>query len=136
LQDEAFLRQQKEDQRLRDEAALAKQNDAANVNLKQQIENTGNLFETQAALAEVSESTGKTREGYKITVMSMAGWGAIFLFWFEKEGQKMDAASAGKKTLDQMKGFCEKHGHKTNEKIDHIHIVYEEEYKAIAVREK
>lgn len=132
LQDAAFLRQQQENKRLQEETESAKLADASNVNLKQQIENTGNLFETQAQLAEVSENAGPVRQGYKITVMSMSGWGAIFLFWFEKEGQKMDAATAGKKTLDQMKSFCEKHGHKTNEKIDHIHIVYEEEYKAVA----
>lgn len=136
LQDEAFLRQQAEDQRLKDEANQAKLNDEANVNLQKQIATTGNLFETTAALAEVKENSGPVRQGYKITIMSPAGWGAIFLFWFANEGQKMEASAMGKKTLDQMKAFCEKHAHKTTEKVDHIHVVYEEDYKAVAVKEK
>lgn len=37
-----------------------------------------------------------------------------------------------KKTGNQMKAFCEKHANKTSEKIDHEHVIYEDDYKAIA----
>ncbi len=136
LQDEAFARQQAENKRLQEEAAQAKLNDAANVNLKQQIETTGNLFETQAQLAEVSEDTGKVRHGYKITVKDMAGAGAIFLFWYEKEGQYKSVDEWMKKTGAQMTAFCEKYAHKNDEKIVHKSVVYEDDFKAVAVKEK
>jgi hypothetical protein len=134
LQDAAFLRQQQESKRLQDEADQAKLNDAANVNLKQQIETTGNLFETQAQLAEISEDAGKVRQGYKITVKDMSGAGAIFLFWYEKEGQFKPVDEWMKKTGAQMTAFCEKYAHKNDERIVHKSVVYEEDYKAIATK--
>jgi hypothetical protein len=125
-------RQLDDQKRLQEQAELAKQKDAQNVKMQQTIATSTNLFDTHAQIADVKqENTAKARQGYKIDVLSAAGWGAIFLFWFENEGQKMHPSAMGKKTLDQMKAFCEKHAHKTNEKIDHVHVIYEEEFKAV-----
>jgi hypothetical protein len=135
LEEQARQRQLADQKRLQEETEAAKKKDLQNVQMQQSIATSSNLFETTAQLTEVSNAaTGKAKTGYKISVLSPAGWGAIFLFWFEKDGQKMDAAAMGKKTLDQMKAFCEKHALKTNEKIDHAHVVYEEDYKAVATK--
>lgn len=134
LEEDAENRRKADELKLQNETESNKQADLQKVELEKQINTTGTLFNTTAALAEIKQDTGKSRQGYKITVESAAGWGAIFLFWFEKEGQKMILADMGKKTLDQMKAFCEKHAHKQNEKIDHASVVYEEDYKAIATK--
>ncbi|QTE37517.1 hypothetical protein J3L18_00165 [Mucilaginibacter gossypii] len=132
LEAAAKKRQEDDELRLRQQAESAKQQDQQKVSLQQNIANTNNLFDSAAQLAEVKSDTGTARQSYKITVLSPAGLGAIFLFWFEKEGQFLNIEDAMKKTGNQMKAFCEKHANKTSEKIDHEHVIYEDDYKAIA----
>ena len=134
LRRQAQLRQEQEAARLREEAEEAKQADAEAIKTNETIAVTGSLFDTQAQLAEAKENTGKSRQGYQVNIYSMSGWMAIAAFWFSKEGAKTDPLTAGKKSLDQMKAFCEKHAHKTNEKVIHADVVYEEEFKAIATK--
>lgn len=108
--------------------------DEDKIKLDKQMATAGSLFDTQAQLAEIKESTGKVREGYTIAVTEPAGWGAIFLFWFEKEGQTMTSDQIEKKTFKQLKSFAEKYAHKHNEKIDNDAVIYEEEYKAVTTK--
>ena len=137
LEQDALERQQKEDQRLKEEAAEAKKQSEQNISLNKQMDNASTLFDTAAQLAEVKESnTGKTRSGYKINVLNTAGWGAIFMFYFEKEGMTLTVDDMGKKTMNQMKAFCEKYAHKEGEKIQSSHLSYEEDLKAVVTKEK
>lgn len=133
LELQAKQRQLDEQKRLQDEADNAKKKDSQNIELQKQIATSNTLFDAAAQLSDAKGSnTGQVRQGYKISVSSPAGWGAVFLFWFDKEGQKMKPEDMGKKSLDQMKTFCEKYAHKHNEKIDHESVTYEDEYKAVA----
>lgn len=134
LKDQADKRQREEEAEAKRKAEELRKADEDKIKLQQKMETAGSLFDTQAQLAEIKESTGKVRQGYKITVTEPAGWGAIFLFYFEKEGQTLDVETFGKKSLNQMKAFCEKHAHKHNEKIDNDAVVYEEEYKAVITK--
>jgi hypothetical protein len=123
---EAKLKQDKLDQEERDRQKIKSESEMATA---------GTLFNSAAAMAEIkNDSPARVREGYKITVHNAAGWGALFLFYFEKEGQKLDVETFGKKTMNQMKAFCEKHAHKTGEKIDSDHLFYEEDFKAVATK--
>lgn len=133
--------QRKADQRRKAEEAEAerlsaekRKADEDKIKLEQQMNTASTLFDTASELAEIKESTGKVRQGYKITVTEPAGWGAIFLFWFEKEGQKLNPDEMEKKTFKQLKTYCEKYAHKHNEKIDNDAVVYEEEYKAVTTK--
>lgn len=120
--DELRLKKEQEDQEAKDKAAV--QNTVA-------LETAGSLFDTTAALAEVKETTGKSKASEKINVLSTDGWGAIFIFYFEKEGKGLSVDDFGKKTLNQMKAFAEKNNNKSGEKIDNPFIEYVEEVKAV-----
>lgn len=115
------------------EAAEQAEKDKATIAATTQMETATSLFDTAAQLAEVKdESAAKVRQGYKINVLNVAGVGAMYMFWFEKQGLKLTVEEALKKTGNQQKAFCEKHAHSTGEMIDSIHLEYEEDYKAIA----
>jgi hypothetical protein len=135
----AAMEKAAEDRRIANElkqqqdAAEQAEKDKATIAANTQMENATSLFDTAAQLAEVKEeSAAKVRQGYKINVLNVAGVGAMYMFWFEKEGLKLSVEDALKKTGNQQKAFCEKHAHKTGEMIDSIHLKYEEEYKAVS----
>lgn len=138
--EKARLEKIAEDRRIAEEARQAleqkeqAEKDKLNVQATIQLETAGVLFDATAALTEVKESTGKARSGYKISVSNTDGWGAIFMFYFEKEGKGLSVEEFGKKTLNQMKAFAEKHALKKDEKIDNPFITYEEEFKAVATK--
>jgi hypothetical protein len=134
LEREAKERQEAEQARLITDQEKAKAIDAQNIEMNKQVATTGNLFDATEQLANINQNSGKTRLGYKITVKSMTGWGAIMAFWLTKEGITSDHNTIGKKTLEQMKAYCEKIAHKNNEKVIHADVVYEEDYKAIATK--
>lgn len=89
------------------------------------------LTASVAAQAElfVNEAP-KTKESYLIEVSNNAGYGVIFMFWFEKEGRGLTADKIEKKTIAQMKKFCEDYALKNDEKIVSPMITYTEVYKA------
>jgi hypothetical protein len=135
----AAMEKAAEDRRIADqlkqqhEAAVQAEKDKATIAATTQMETATSLFDTAAQLAEVKEeSAAKVRQGYKINVLNVAGVGAMYMFWFEKQGLKLTVEEALKKTGNQQKAFCEKHAHTTGEMIDSIHLEYEEDYKAIA----
>jgi hypothetical protein len=122
IAEEQRLAKENADQELKDKAAV--QNNVA-------METAGTLFNTTAQLAEVKENAGKAKVAEKINVLSTDGWGAIFIFYFEKEGKGLSVEDFGKKTLNQMRAYAEKHNNKTGEKIDNPFVIYVEEVKAV-----
>src|SRR5690606_23103254 len=84
LEAEAEQRRQEEAAKLKAEQETRAKADAARLEAEKQLQTATTLFDSAAQLAEVKEDTGKVRQGYNITVTNPAGWGAIFLFWFEK----------------------------------------------------
>jgi hypothetical protein len=135
MQEQADQRKKEAEDKLIKEAEEAKLQAEKTIEANKQMETAGTLFESAAALAEVADSgTGKVRQGYKINVLNASGWGGIFLFYFEKEGMNLSVDEMGKKTMNQMKAFCEKHAHKTGEKISSAHLTYEEDFKAVTTK--
>jgi hypothetical protein len=132
---EAAAEKRRKDNELKQqqEAAEQAEKDKATIAATTQMETATSLFDTAAQLAEVKEeSATKVRQGYKINVLNVAGVGAMYMFWFEKQGLKLTVEEALKKTGNQQKAFCEKHAHTTGEMIESIHLQYEEDYKAVA----
>jgi hypothetical protein len=131
LEAAAEARRIAEEQRLAKEKSDQELKDKANVAAVVQMETASTLFDTTAAMAEVKETAGKAKSAEKINVLSTDGWGAIFIFYFEKEGKGLSVEEFGKKTMNQMKAFAEKQANKIGEKIDNPFVIYEEEVKAV-----
>ncbi|REJ83148.1 MAG: hypothetical protein DWQ44_00070 [Bacteroidetes bacterium] len=87
------------------------------------------LFDHQAAQAELLPSQPKGREGYKITVNAAPGFALIFKMWYDNEGKSLKVDQILKKKIESLVTFCEKHAHKTGEKIESPLITYEEVFK-------
>ena len=90
------------------------------------------MFESSVNAAPSIESTAQVRTGYNIEVKTPHGYLMIMQLWFDKEGSKLAMDKFEKKTLGQMKSFCEKHAMKTGEKIDSKFIVYHDDYNVTA----
>lgn len=89
-----------------------------------------NLFD--AAIAATPEAAAiETRTGFDITVTHQAGWVEIFQLWYQNEGIKLGIEEMGKKSLNQMKAFAEKHAKATGEKISSTYLKYETAVKAV-----
>ena len=128
LQKEALERQQKETERLALEANQKINEGTQNA----AIEAAGKTFEatiaTQAQL--FGNDAPKTKDGYEIEITHRAGYGLLFQFWFEKEGCTLSPDKIEKKTIGQMKTFCEGYAIKNDEKIVSPLLKYKETYKA------
>jgi len=135
--EKARLEKVAEDRKIADELRLKREKDEQEAKDKATVQNTvaletaSTLFDTTAAIAEVKETAGKTKVAEKINVLTTDGWGAIFIFYFEKEGKGLSVEDFGKKTLIQMRAFAEKQNNKSGEKIDNPFIEYVEEVKAV-----
>lgn len=127
LQKEADDRKASEAKRLEEEAAQ-KVNET---NQASEVAAVGKVLEaTVATQAELFTEAPKTKDGYRIDIVNKAAYGLIFQFWFEKEGKLLDAEKIEKKTIAQMKKFCEDLAIKNDEKIVSPLLKYVETYKA------
>ena len=73
----------------------------------------------------------QTRDGYKIVLLHQSAAAEIFTFWFQREGMNLTIEEIEKKSIGQMKAFCEKVGHKTGDLIVSKNVKYESVYKAV-----
>lgn len=123
-----------EQELLKKQQAEQEKADANKVEAEQQLNNAQTLFDTAAKISKVKESVGKVKTSYVINVRDAAGWGAIFMFYFEKEGMNLDVETFGKKSLNQMKKELEKIANTTSEKVVHASIEYVEDVKAVVTK--
>lgn len=134
LKEEQRLLAEKEQLRLKEEQQQKEKEATANAEANKQAAITTNLFEQSAQMAEVVSEAPKVRESYNIEVLKPAGWFPIVSFYFEKEGNGKTQAELEKKTLLQMKSFCEKWAVKSDTKIESPFLKYNETFKAIATK--
>ena len=73
----------------------------------------------------------ETRDGFKITLLNKTAVAEIFTFWFQREGMTLTISELEKKSITQMKAFCEKIGHKSGDMIVSENLKYEPVYKAV-----
>lgn len=99
---------------------------------KASVEQAEVLFDASVNATPTIESTAQVRSGYNIEVKTPHGYLMIMKLWFDIEGEKLAMDKFEKKTLGQMKAFCEKHAYKTGEKIESKFIVYHDEYNVAA----
>lgn len=81
-------------------------------------------FEASATKAAVPQMD---RKGYSIEILNTAAFAQIFQLWYRDEGCKLEANVIEKRTLKQMKTYCEKLAHKKDgEKLVSEHLIYHE----------
>ena len=73
----------------------------------------------------------ETRDGFKIELLNKTAIAEIFTFWFQREGLTLTLPELEKKTIAQMKAFCEKVAHKSGDMIVSENVKYEPVYKAV-----
>jgi len=133
LNREADIRNREEEEatKLRRQAEEREKSAQLSIDMNTQAAQTMVMFEREAAVSEVTPKP-ETRTGYNILIQHPSAYGKIFLFFMEKEGNKLGIEELGRKTLDQMKKFCESYALKTGEKIDSNLLSYQETYKSIS----
>lgn len=125
---EAADRKRREEEEAAAKAAAAIQKEQEEAEARKTMEITNTLFDSQIEVAAVATDANAV-ESYEIEVKNAAAWLLIVSFYFEKQGKKEDVETLGKKSLNQMKKFCESHFKKSEEKIDSPYIVYKPVYK-------
>ena len=80
--------------------------------------------------ANIFQEVPQVKEGVEIVVKNPVAYGLIFQFWFEKEGKTLSAEKIEKKSIGQMKKFCEDYTLKTGETINNPLISYKDVFKA------
>jgi hypothetical protein len=73
----------------------------------------------------------ETRDGFKLKLLNKTAIAEIFTFWFQREGITLTLEELEKKSIAQMKAYCEKVGHKSGDLIVSDNLNYEPVYKAV-----
>lgn len=116
------IQQQKEAEERQKETALKVEQEKSTTQMQ-------NMFD---ATPTETVSTSQVRSGYEITVTHQKGWLEIFNFWWIKTGNDLPLDEIGRKSLDQMKTFCQNYTAKEGEKITSPYVKYKETFKAVA----
>lgn len=130
LEKEAADRKAVEERKMREGAEAAKASAAQSIELNKVAEETQVMFDKEAALVTDAPAP-EARSGYNIEVKHAIGYTQLFQLWFEREGKNLPIDRIGNTKLDQMKAWCEKLAHKTNEKIESAYLEYTEVLKAV-----
>lgn len=93
-------------------------------------EQSAQLDATVNVQADLFQEAPKVKEGCEIIVKNNAAWQLIFMFWWEREGKSLPVDKIEKKTMLQMKSYCEKQAVATGEEIASTLIEYKITYKA------
>ena len=131
LKSERLERERLENERLAQQTKDREQKAIEEASGRKQEAEMNSLFEaaSEASVIGVQPSVRKT---LKIEVLNPAGYVQLFQVWFEAEGMKLPMDQIEKKTVAQMKAYCEKLASKDGEMINSRYLRYEEEIKTVA----
>jgi hypothetical protein len=85
-------------------------------------EKTMELFNQEVESGAVTPNSKST---YRIEVSDAAGFGQIFMFWYEREGKTLTFDKIRKKSIEQMITFAQNVAKKSGEKIESKFLKYE-----------
>jgi hypothetical protein len=137
IADEEAKRKLEQDRSDREAAEAKKIEDAAAnetraKELKLEQEKVSSQTENMMNSLAINDTVApETRDSYKIIMLHQAAAVEIFTFWFQREGMSLTLEEIEKKSIAQMKAYCEKVAHKSNEQIVSKHLRYEPVYKAV-----
>ena len=128
LADEKAKREADAEAKLKADADAKKKADAEALELQKIADQTNVMMDNMVITESVAP---ETRDGYKITLLNKTAVAEIFTFWFQREGMTLTLEELEKKSIAQMKAYCEKVGHKSNDMIVSTNLNYEPVYKAV-----
>lgn len=131
LKKQAEKRQAEERERAQKETAEREKAAKEEAARKKAESDMTSLFDATKDMA-VAEQGGQVRKSLLINIKHPAAFVQIFQVWFEEEGTKLPVDKLEKKTLGQMKRFCEGLASKDGVIIDSPYIEYVEDFKAVA----
>lgn len=114
--------------KIKADAEAEKLKQAKDAEVAKIAEQTNAMMDNMAIVDSVAP---ETRDGFKITLLTKTAIAEIFTFWFQREGLTLTIEELEKKTIAQMKAYCEKVGHKSGDMIVSENLKYEPVYKAV-----
>lgn len=128
LTDEKAAREADAEAKIKEDAEAKIKEDAEATEVKKVADQTNAMM---SGLAVSEAEIPQTRDGYKIVLLHQSAAAEIFTFWFQREGMNLTIEEIEKKSIGQMKAFCEKVGHKSGDMIVSKNVKYESVYKAV-----
>ena len=89
------------------------------------------MFQAQSEATLVS-SQGPVRKSLRMEILSPSAYGQVFQVWFEREGFLLPLDQIERKTLGQMKAFCERLATRDGVMIQSQYVKYHQDIKALA----
>lgn len=121
LAKEAEERAKREAEEKRQELLNFTQKQQASIEAEKTEASLNTLFDQNYSAPEAN-----VKKTLSIEVSNPAGYGQIFMFWFEREGKNLPNEKIEKKSIAQMKKFCEDIANKDGEIITSNFITYKE----------
>ena len=121
LAKEAEERAKREAEEKRQELLNFTQKQQASIEAEKTEVSLNTLFDQNYSAPEAN-----VKKTLSIEVSNPAGYGQIFMFWFEREGKNLPNEKIEKKSIAQMKKFCEDIANKDGEIITSNFITYKE----------
>lgn len=131
LELEKVAREAKEKADAEAKAKLDAEKKEAELQAQNMAQKTEAMMNNEVELFESSAESPEVRTGFKINILHHAGAMEIIAFWFENEGKNLTITELEKKSILQMKAFCEKMAFKIGEKIESKYLSYVPVYKAV-----
>lgn len=128
LEKEKEVREAAATKKLQDDAAAQIKADSEAAEIKKTADQTNAMMNN----LELNDTVApETRDGFKIKLLNKTAIAEIFTFWFQREGITLTLEELEKKSIAQMKAYCEKVGHKSGDLIVSENLKYEPVYKAV-----
>ncbi len=128
LEAEKAKREADAEAKMKSDAEAKTKSDAEALELQKVADQTNAMMNNMVLTDSVAP---ETRDGYKIILLNKTAVAEIFTFWFQREGMTLTLEELEKKSIAQMKAYCEKVGHKSNDVIVSTNLKYEPVYKAV-----
>lgn len=114
--------------KIKADAEAKKKAEAESLEVQKMADQTNAMMDNMVLTDSVAP---ETRDGFKITLLNKTAVAEIFTFWFQREGMTLTLEELEKKSIAQMKAYCEKVGHKSGDMILSENLKYEPVYKAV-----
>jgi len=128
LADEKAKREADAEAKMKADAEAEKERAAKEAEVSKVAEQTNAMMDNMVLTESVAP---ETRDGFQITLLNKTAVAEIFTFWFQREGMTLTVPELEKKTIAQMKSYCEKVGHKSGDMIVSENLKYEPVFKAV-----
>jgi hypothetical protein len=128
LAEEKAKREAAAEAKMKADAEAKAKADAEELERKKIAEQTNAMMDNTVLM---DSAAPETRDGFKLQILNIKGIAEMFTFWLQNEGINLEIEEIEKKSITQMKAFCEKAGHKSGNIIVSDNVKYEPVYKAV-----